>query len=113
MTKRFLAIFLALLVCVSLFSVMTAAAQPDLAETTSAGDNARYGKCYRVNQSGTYMYVSASTSSGYKYNFPFPTGTLMDFKSASSNGSFYYMSCYYQGSTYTGYVQASRLTEVY
>lgn len=111
MTKKILALFLALLVCVSLFSVMTAAAQPDPADTAVKTGSSRAITYYRVNRSSTYMYNSPSTSSGYKYNFPFPTGTLMEYKS-TPNSTFYYVSCYYNNTTYTGYVLQTNLTRV-
>ena len=108
--KKTLAFICVLTLVMSLCSVFTFAATPEAGETTSAGDNARYATYYKVNQSRTYMYVSASPTSGYVRPAPIPVNSQVTFISAS--GSFYKVSFYDsdEARTYTGYIQSYRLT---
>ena len=60
--------------------------------------------CYKVYNVSSYLYNSASTSSGYKYNFSFPIGTIMYSTRNDSSSSFRYAYMLYNGSVYTGWI---------
>ena len=105
--KKVLSIICVLALVVSLCSVFSFAAAPEV----DAGDGARANARYVVSKTGTYVYNSASASSGYKYNFPIPVGTQVVKESSGSTNGFIYATCYYNG-TCTGYVKLSNLTEV-
>lgn len=62
--------------------------------------------CYKVFNVSSYLYNSASTSSGYKYNFSFPIGTIMYSIKVDNQFSptFRYVHMLYNGSVYTGWM---------
>lgn len=109
--KKVLSIICVLALVVTLASSFTYAATPEPTEVSSAGEGARASTQYRVSRTGTYMYNSASESSGYKYNFPIPVNTVLQYLSQS--GNFYYLRYTSGGSTYTGYVLKSHVAPVY
>ena len=111
--KRILSFICVLALALSLCSVFSFATAPEAeTEVVEAEEDARAGVHYVVNKSSTYMYNRASISSGYKYNFPFPVGTHMTKAGNTSVVGFLYMTCTYNGNTYTGYVLTDHLTEV-
>ena len=112
--KKILAFVCILTLVMSLCSVFSFAVTPETGETTSVGDNARYATYYRVNQSRTYMYNSASTGSGYVRPQPIPRGEMVRFISVSIDGNFYKVSYYdtEEDRTYTGFVESSHLSAI-
>lgn len=67
-------------------------------------------ECWKVSSSGTYLYNSASTTSGYKYNFPFPVNTY--FQKSTATAPFHHARMYHNSSSYTGYVLRSHVTDM-
>ena len=106
MIKKTIALICVLALVVSMCSVFSFAAEPE----TEKEEPTRVIVAYKVGSYSTYMYNSNSTSSGYKYNFSFPIGTRMTrIDTQTDYGSFYKMTCNYNGSTYTGFVLISHL----
>ena len=108
--KKVLSIICVLALVVTLASSFTYAATPEPTEVSSAGEGARASTQYRVSRTSTYMYNSDSASSGYKYNFPIPVGTVLQYLDKS--GEFYYLTYKSGGTTYTGYVHEDHVAPV-
>ena len=62
--------------------------------------------CYKVFNVSSYIYNSASDTSGYKYSFSFPVGTIMFSDQVDNvfNPSYRYVYMLYNSSVYTGWM---------
>ena len=62
--------------------------------------------CYKVNRVSTYIYNSASDTSGYKYNFSIPIGTILFSNQVDNqfNPTFRYVYVLYNNNVYTGWM---------
>lgn len=102
MTKRIIAFICVLTLVVSMCSVFSFAAEPDVKvpqEGTRTG-----GVHYKV-RTATYMYVNPSTTSAYAYPSLIPVGTDL-----VANNVYLGFACVTYKSC-TGYIPLSRLTE--
>lgn len=104
--KKALAFICVLALIVSMCSAFSFAAEPEAEKE----EPTRTIVLYKVRSYSTYMYNTASTSSGYVFNAPIPIGT--ELRKLSTSGSFYYMSYTKNGTTYEGYVLQSHVEPI-
>jgi len=109
-TKRILSFICVLALALSLCATVSFAAQPEAEDKIEAEVTPRYTGYGTVTSTRTYLYNSASTSSGYAYNGVIPVGTQVYVYSTTNDGEFHRIRVRIDNVNYTGYVFASHIT---
>lgn len=107
MTKRIIAFICVLTLVVSMCSVFSFAAEPDVKVPQ---EGTRTGGVHFVVKTATYLYVSKNINGAHAYPSLLPVGTnLVRVDNGSTIDDGWYKMMY---GSYVGYIPKSRLTEV-
>lgn len=112
-TKRILSFVCVLALVLTLCSIFSFAAQPEAEAEIESEITPRYVGPGTVTSTRTYLYNSASTSSGYVFNGNIPVNTPVNILATTNDGEFYRVRVTVTQGTFTGYVLANHVTPNY
>lgn len=110
--KRALAFICVLTLVMSLCSLFTFAATPEVDEVDNGVAPAAYDAFFRVTKSGTYLYNRANSGSGYACPSPISVGTVIKVDLSYIPDDYYSARHTVGSSVYTGYVKQSNVARV-